>query len=628
MPFTQTAVSFGSPNTTRGTPFTVSTDNAGKFLAYGSGVNVVVRPLSADANADSLKDTVFCTRHTVAVTCVRLSPCANFVASGDIEGNVIIWARRPDALEKLKFKPISGPIRDMAWSDDSERIAIVGDGRSGFAGVFSVSGGNTVGELNGHTKAVNACDFKKSRPFRIVTGGTDAVAGFFQGPPFKFSHTVSGFTNSVNSVRYSPDSTLIAAVSGGKDVVLLDGMTGQKVRSFTTDHTGSLWSVAWSADNSCIATCSGDKSVKVWAAADGAKIAEYVLSKEANTAAGAGGQQCGVAFLPDGTLITVTLGGDVMFFDSELKVVRVLKGHARPANALIASADGKSVISVADDGKVIAWGADLSSASGAQFQGTQDILMYAASAASAEDGSETVVGLANDDLVNINTETAEVKKIAQHTGGAVAVAVVPKGNIIAVLQKASLTLYNGSTGEKLKASAAADGLGKECGALAAFGDLLAVGFEKQVNVFSVSAAGALTLVTSYTGVHSAAAGGSVTALAFSADGSFIASGDTNRQLAVWNAKDASVVRDNMCFHASRVATVAFSPVSNTVLVSGGLDGALIAWDLANGNGGKKTNQDMAHRGGVTRVAFANASATKEIISTGADATIKRWCFEF
>lgn len=320
-----------------------------------------------------------------------------------------------------------------------------------------------------------------------------------------------------------------------------------------------------------------------------------------------------------------------------LTVTRTIKGHSRPVNGLVVSNDGSVVISTADDGKVIRWSNALTAAAGAHFTGTQDVLLYAAAAENSGAGGEedVVVAVANDDLVKINTKTSEVKKLTSHSGGAVAVASVSKSNVIAVLQKSALTLYKASTGEKLKQYTSAAGgdaslaIGKECGALASLkgSDLLAVGFEKQVKVFTVAATGDLTFVASYAGVHSAAAGGNVTALAFSADGTLVASGDSNRQLAVWNTTaSAEVVRDNMCFHASRVTSLAFSPNDKNVLVSGGLDGALIAWDLSNGNAGKKIVHDAAHRGGVTRVAFA--SAEKEVISAGADACIKRWTFSF
>jgi hypothetical protein len=50
--------------------------------------------------------------------------------------------------------------------------------------------GSTVGEFDGHSKRVLSCDFKPTRPFRIVTCGEDFLANFYEGPPFKFKHSI------------------------------------------------------------------------------------------------------------------------------------------------------------------------------------------------------------------------------------------------------------------------------------------------------------------------------------------------------------------------------------------------------------------------------------------------------
>ena len=47
--------------------------------------------------------------------------------------------------------------------------------------------GNPVGEFDGISKRCNSCDFKPSRPFRIVTGAEDFKTNLYEGPPFKFS---------------------------------------------------------------------------------------------------------------------------------------------------------------------------------------------------------------------------------------------------------------------------------------------------------------------------------------------------------------------------------------------------------------------------------------------------------
>jgi hypothetical protein len=50
--------------------------------------------------------------------------------------------------------------------------------------------GSTVGDFDGHSKRVLSCDFKPTRPFRIVTCGEDFLANFYEGPPFKFKHSI------------------------------------------------------------------------------------------------------------------------------------------------------------------------------------------------------------------------------------------------------------------------------------------------------------------------------------------------------------------------------------------------------------------------------------------------------
>ena len=57
-----------------------------------------------------------------------------------------------------------------------------------FGHVFLWDSGSSVGDVNGHVKAINAVDYRSERPFRIVTASEDTEVGFFAGPPFKLSH--------------------------------------------------------------------------------------------------------------------------------------------------------------------------------------------------------------------------------------------------------------------------------------------------------------------------------------------------------------------------------------------------------------------------------------------------------
>ena len=70
----------------------------------------------------------------------------------------------------------------------------------------------------------------------------------------------------------------------------------------------------------------------------------------------------------------------------------------------------------------------------------------------------------------------------------------------------------------------------------------------------------------------------VTAIAVSPDGAYLASGDTNRYVLLWNAKDNTLLFDNWVYHTSRVTCMDWSPDSSRLL-SGGIDCTLIIWDV-------------------------------------------------
>lgn len=64
----------------------------------------------------------------------KYSPSGFYIASGDQSGKIRIWdATQPTHILKAEYPTLSGPVRDIAWSDDSKRIAVVGEGRERFA---------------------------------------------------------------------------------------------------------------------------------------------------------------------------------------------------------------------------------------------------------------------------------------------------------------------------------------------------------------------------------------------------------------------------------------------------------------------------------------------------------------
>lgn len=77
---------------------------------------------------------------------------------------------------------------------------------------FSFDTGNSVGEISGHSKVINACSIRQQRPFRAATCSDDMTVNFYHGPPFKFQKSLTLHSRFVQSVKFSPDGQLLVSV--------------------------------------------------------------------------------------------------------------------------------------------------------------------------------------------------------------------------------------------------------------------------------------------------------------------------------------------------------------------------------------------------------------------------------
>lgn len=238
---------------------------------------------------------------------VKASPNGYWLASGDITGKLRVWSfDNPEHLTKLEFPAFAGPIRDVDWDGESKKIVVVGDGCSK---VITWDTGNTAGDMIGHSKRCLSCSFKATRPYRIMSCGEDFKVCFYQGPPFKMTHSRIPFTNFANCVRYSPNGSHVVCV-GEKKIQCFDGVSGEETLSLPHAHEGTIYSVAWSADSSKFATASADKTVKIWNLALECLVIHTISSL-------IGDMQVGVLW-GGPKLVSFSLNGNINFLSTEV----------------------------------------------------------------------------------------------------------------------------------------------------------------------------------------------------------------------------------------------------------------------------------------------------------------------
>ena len=101
----------------------------------------------------------------------------------------------------------------------------------------------------------------------------------------------------------------------------------------------------------------------------------------------------------------------------------------------------------------------------------------------------------------------------------------------------------------------------------------------------------------------------VTSLAFSADGSRLAAGNADGRVRVWNLREAGSSPVVLCCHSdeSPVWAVAFHPLSNTTVVSGGGDQSLRLWDTRKSEGASRLLGTFENE--VTAIAYSPNGST-------------------
>ncbi len=87
-------------------------------------------------------------------------------------------------------------------------------------------------------------------------------------------HTLSGHSNCVSGLSWSPDGSMLASGSGDNTICLWDATTGKLQRRLVGQNVG-VSCIAWSPDGSIIASGSLDGCLRLWDSRTGAKLGPW-----------------------------------------------------------------------------------------------------------------------------------------------------------------------------------------------------------------------------------------------------------------------------------------------------------------------------------------------------------------
>jgi pimeloyl-ACP methyl ester carboxylesterase len=149
-------------------------------------------------------------------------------------------------------------------------------------------------------------------------------------------HLLSGHTEQIFGLAFSPDGQLLASASADGTVKFWDVASGQELH--TLHHEGGVCGLAISSDGRLLASGGLDGLVKVW---------DVEGRQEAHTLSGHGGAVCGLSISPEGTLLaTGSVDQSVRLWHLESgQLLHTLAGHTSVVFSAAFSPDGSLLAS-------------------------------------------------------------------------------------------------------------------------------------------------------------------------------------------------------------------------------------------------------------------------------------------
>ena len=257
---------------------------------------------------------------------------------------------------KIKPKGVPRiPVNALTWSSSGGLVAIA---RYAEVELRSASDLHLVRTLSGHEGNVNAVSFTADGKELYAAGGQPGWEGeirHWNVSDGKLLKVLSGHKDAIYSIALSPNGKVLATGSYEQKIKLWDVATGRELKTLT-GHNGCVYDLAFRPDGKILASASADRTVKLWDAESGER--RDTLSQSLK-------EVYAVVFGPGGKHLFA--GGA----DNRIRVWQIGENAAETTNPILhskfahegailrlaISADGKNLLSCADDRTVKLWDA-------------------------------------------------------------------------------------------------------------------------------------------------------------------------------------------------------------------------------------------------------------------------------
>ncbi|KAG8778108.1 hypothetical protein FRC12_025162 [Ceratobasidium sp. 428] len=238
--------------------------------------------------------------------------------------------------------------------------------------------------LSGHTDYVTSVAYSPEGTY-IASSSWDNTIRIWDASSGKpVGQPLAGHTSGVLSIAYSPDGTRVVSGSADKTIRIWHARTGGPVGQPFIGHTDRVGSVAYSPDGAYIASGSEDKTIRIWDASTGTLVGQSLAAYTSYVDS--------VAYSPDGAfIVSGAEDNTIQIWDAHTgePMGQPLSGHTKPVTSVAYSPSGAYIASGSYDETIRIWDAFTGSPVGQPFTGHTH---YVESVAYSPDGAYIVSG--------------------------------------------------------------------------------------------------------------------------------------------------------------------------------------------------------------------------------------------
>jgi WD40 repeat protein len=199
------------------------------------------------------------TGHTSPVYSVAWSADGQTLASGSGDRTITLWNAQTSQ-DTCTLKGHTSYVQCVAWSPDGRMLA---SGSSDHTiKLWNVQTGQLRHTFTGHKDTVHSVAWSADG-LTLASGSRDYTVRVWNAQTGQLRQTFAGHKDTVHYVAWSADGQMLASGSDNKTIKLWNVRTGQFLCNLSS-HTGSVYSVVLSADGLMLASGSSDHTINIW----------------------------------------------------------------------------------------------------------------------------------------------------------------------------------------------------------------------------------------------------------------------------------------------------------------------------------------------------------------------------